>query len=105
MTFLVFSVLPAPDSPLLLSVMRYGHCGSNLRHENTLVLAFVDQIPESLVGHCEDVRFRLLPTPAPVHVDVLARVYGERAVWIYCDQKETRVSLSALVTVHPSRPG
>jgi hypothetical protein len=100
MTFLVFSVLPAPDSPLLLlSVLSYGDCRSSLRHEDTLVLAFVYQIPERLVGHREDVRFRLFPTPSPVHVDVLARVYGQRAVGIYRDQKETRVSLSVLVPV------
>lgn len=44
----------------------------NSRHENTLIGAFLDQVPEGMVGHGEDVWFGLLPAPAPVHVDVLS---------------------------------
>jgi hypothetical protein len=47
-------------------------------------------------------RFRLLPTPPPVHVDVLSRVYGERTVGIYGDQKESGVSLDLSVTARSS---
>jgi len=88
MTFFVFSVFPAPDSPLQ-SVSTTGkyNCNVNSRHENALILALVDQVPEGLICHGEDVRFRLLSTSSPVHVDVLSRVYGERTVRIYCDQE------------------
>jgi hypothetical protein len=75
-------------------------CG-NLRDENALVFAFVYEVAECLVCHGEDMRFRLLPTPPPVHVNVLSRVYGKRAVGIYCDQEESGVSLDASVTVCP----
>jgi len=93
MTFLVFSVFPAPDSPLLLlaTTVRGDRC--DLRYEDALVGAFIDEIPEGLVGHGEYVGLRLFSTPPSVHVDVVSRVYRQRAVRVDGDQKEPGVRL------------
>jgi hypothetical protein len=74
----------------------------NLRDENALVFAFIYEIAECLVCHGKDMRFRLFPTPPPVHVDVFSRVDGKRAVWIYSNQKESGVSLDGSVTARSS---
>jgi hypothetical protein len=103
MTFLVFSVFPAPDSPLRVVSEDSVRLEADLRNQDALVLAFVDEVAESLVGHCEDMRLRLLATSAPVHVDVLTRVYGQGAVWVDGDQKEARVSLHCQPWPFPSR--
>lgn len=93
MTFFVFSVLPAPDSPLLQfsEIHRWSQLHS--RYENALIGAFIDQTSKCLVCHGEDVGFGLLPTPSAVHVDVFSRVYRQRAVRIDCDQEQSRVCL------------
>lgn len=97
-TFFVFSVLPAPDSPLCMHVRRTSMCcrlghHENLRHENTLVFALFNQITECLIGDCEDMRSGFLPAPALVHPHVFVRIDGQRTIWIHCDQKEPRIRL------------
>lgn len=76
MTFLVFSVFPAPDSPLYFHVSQCQriHDVRALRYKNALVLALFDQVPECLVCHGEDVRSRLFPAPSFVHFHIFAGV-------------------------------
>jgi hypothetical protein len=77
MTFFVFSVFPAPDSPLWsVSLDQFQKELGNLRHEDTLVLAFFDKIAEGLVSHRENVRLCVLSTPSSVHVDIFACIDG-----------------------------
>lgn len=59
--------------------------------ENTLVLSFTYEVSKRLVGHSENVRFRVLAAPALVHVDIFVGVDGERAIRVDRDQEETRV--------------
>jgi hypothetical protein len=100
MTFFVFSVLPAPDSPLRRVSGGQRGAVANLRYEDTLVGAFVDEVPEGLVSHGEDVGFCLFtPTPT-VHVDVLPRVDGKWAVGVDCDQEQARVGLCIVSRAH-----
>jgi hypothetical protein len=73
----------------------------NLRDENALVFAFIYEVAERLVCHGENMWFCLLPTPSPVHIDVLSRIYGKRTVGIYCDQEESGVRLDVSVTARP----
>lgn len=94
MTFLVFSVLPAPDSPLFsyqLGPKFEESC--DLRHEDTLVLALLNHVSKRLVRHGEDVRSRLLPASSLVHLHILATVNRQWAVRINCYQEQTRVCL------------
>lgn len=76
MTFLVFSVFPAPDSPLYFHVNQCQRIYDvrTLRYKNALVLALFDQVPECLVCHGEDVRSRLFPAPSFVHFHIFAGV-------------------------------
>lgn len=99
MTFLVFSVLPAPDSPLQMIRWCWLKKCVNLRYENTLVCAFLNQISKGMVGHCEDMRLGLFPTPSTVHVYVFSRVNGQWAVWVDCDQEQAGVSLEKVSMV------
>lgn len=95
MTFFVFSVLPAPDSPLFPCQLGFELGGSarNLRHENTLVLTLLDQISKCLVCHGKDVGSRFVPASSLVHLHILATVNRQWAVRINCYQEQTRVCL------------
>jgi hypothetical protein len=93
MTFFVFSVLPAPDSPLQKISSSLCDTSANSRHENALVGALLDEVPERVVCHGEDVRLGLLSAPAAVHVDVFPRVDGQRAVRVHGDQEQSGVGL------------
>ena len=46
-----------------------------------------------MVSHGEDMRLGLLPAPPPVHVDVLSRVDGQRAVGVHGDKKQSGVGV------------
>jgi hypothetical protein len=82
MTFFVFSVLPAPDSPLERVSCEQVQDASHSRYEDTLVSALIDEIPKGLVSHGEDVGFCFLTPPPTVHVNVFPRVDGKGAVGI-----------------------
>jgi hypothetical protein len=103
MTFFVFSVLPAPDSPLQQVSRSSCHPCANSRHEDALVGALFDQIPERMVGHGEDVWLGLLSAAPPVHVDVFSRVDRQRAVRVDGDQKQAGVGLDGISSA--PRPG
>lgn len=64
MTFLVLSVLPAPDSPLHsnLSSSTFMDCKSCLRDEDTLILPFLAHIDPCSLGNGEDMG-RILVSP------------------------------------------
>ena len=80
-------------SEVLYDLLRiFGLSSTRLScHQDALVFAFVNKIPESFIGHCIDVRLRLLSTLTFIHVDVLVRVNWECAVRVDCDQKQARV--------------
>jgi hypothetical protein len=94
----LLSVFPAPDSPLRMSAIAPCRNMCHIRHKDALVGAFVYKIPEGLVGHGEDVGLGLLSTSASVHVDVVSRVYRQRAVRIYGDQEQAGVCLGRLAS-------
>ena len=100
MTFFVFSVLPAPDSPLERVSCEQVQPALHLRYENTLVGALIDQIPEGLVSHGEDVGFCLFTATPAVHVDILPCVDGKRAVGVDGDQEQAGISLHNVSRAH-----
>lgn len=79
MTFFVFSVFPAPDSPLhgyqdichLVAQVR-----THLRDEDALVFAFFHQIAECFICHGKDMWPCLLSAATFVGLDVFVGVDG-----------------------------
>ena len=83
MTFLVFSVLPAPDSPLIEALAKSGHrCERHLRDKNTLIFPLPDQIPEGTIGNGVYVRLCVFPAASLVHFHELASVNRQRTVGV-----------------------
>jgi hypothetical protein len=87
-TFFVFSVFPAPDSPLLLA----GDC-KNSRNEDGLIFAHFEHVMERDVGGGKDVRFCVSTTFFPIQFDIICTVDWYISVWIDSHQKQTRVGL------------
>lgn len=56
MTFFVFSVLPAPDSPLETMSTLEDHKDEYARNENALVFPLLAHAHPSSFSHSEDVR-------------------------------------------------
>ena len=58
MTFFVFSVFPAPDSPLCRSVSmgKVGRCQADIRDQDALIFALFIHADPGTFGYCEDVR-------------------------------------------------
>lgn len=75
MTFFVFSVFPAPDSPLSDGLgSQKIPCSRNedhVRYKYTLILTFLHKTPEGLVCHGEDMRFRIFSALTFVHLNIL----------------------------------
>lgn len=61
--------------------------------KNALILAFVDQVAERFIGHGENMRLGILPSPSPIHVDIFPGVYRKGAVRVDGDQEQPRVRL------------
>ena len=67
MTFLVFSVFPAPDSPLFISTIK----NYDRRDKDRLIFAHFQHIVEGNVRGCKDMRFRITSTLFFVQVDII----------------------------------
>lgn len=77
MTFLVLSVLPAPDSPLRTWVTgRPIGRGNDVRDEDTLVLSLFSHIDPCTLGDGEDMGRILIATLASILVNDGIRVEG-----------------------------
>lgn len=83
MTFLVFSVLPAPDSPLDISLEILSYS----RNEDTLVLPFFSDLLPRTLCDCEDVRRVLLSPLRPVLCNDLGRVDRQWSIRVEGDEK------------------
>lgn len=69
MTFLVLSVLPAPDSPLLADLNeRCEEVHGDLRDQDTLVLPLLAHVHPRAFGDCEYVGWVLITTLVSVLV-------------------------------------
>lgn len=100
MTFLVFSVLPAPDSPLIEVLAKTGTwCEGHLRDENALIFPLPDQIPEGTIGHGIYVRLCVFPAAPLVHLHEFASVNRQRTVRVDSDQKQARVRLVRFISL------
>lgn len=100
MTFLVFSVLPAPDSPLIEALAKIGNwCEGHLRDENALIVPLPDQIPEGTIGHGVYVRLCVFPAAPLVHLHKFASVNRQRTVRVDGDQKQARVRLMRSISL------
>ena len=106
MTFLVFSVLPAPDSPLFPCQLglKLDESSGDLRHENTLVLAFLNHVSKRLVRHGEYMRSRFLLASSLVHLHIFAAVNRQWAVRINCYQEQSRICLDKYVNARSLKP-
>ena len=94
MTFLVFSVLPAPDSPLITWLATFDWSGiACLRYEDALVFSLFDEVVESLVSHGKYMRSSIFATLSLVHLDVFIRVDRDGAVRIDRDEEKPGVGL------------
>lgn len=99
MTFLVFSVLPAPDSPLFPFQLglKLDKSTGDLRHKNTLVLAFLNHVSKRLICHGKDMWSRFLPASSLIHLHIFGAVNWQWAVRINCYQEQTRICLDKYV--------
>ena len=88
--FLVFSVLPAPDSPLSIERRKEERRG---RDEHGLVLAVSDEVTVGLISDGEDVGSELLTALTSVELDHLISVDGEALVRVKSNAEKARVSL------------
>lgn len=106
MTFFVFSVFPAPDSPLKRISDRLCLEGrENVRYQNTLIFALLYQVSKRTICHCVYVGLGVFPTSPFVHLHGFIGVDRKRTIRIYCDQEQAgvglkRVSLNQLSTAH-----
>lgn len=99
MTFLVFSVLPAPDSPLIEALAKtWNWRERHLRDQNALIIPFSDQIPEGTIGHGVYVRLCVFPAAPLVHLHIFASVDWQGTVRVDSDQKQARVRLVASIS-------
>ena len=104
MTFLVFSVLPAPDSPLIEALAKTGNwCERHVRDENALIFPLPDQIPEGTIRHGVYVRLCVFPATPLVHLHKFASVNRQRTVRVDRDQKQARVRLARSISLALNR--
>ena len=91
MTFFVFSVFPAPDSPLHLCYLFYlcREQSQRVRDKDGLVLMALAHVSQSSIGNGVYVRRTCLPRLSPEPLDDGWRVDGKRFVWVHGYQKET----------------
>lgn len=99
MTFLVFSVLPAPDSPLYkgkggsdqptASQLRRRRKSIDVRDEHALALAPFAHTDPGPLGDGEDMGCVVLPLAIAILLDVGVRVDRQCAVRIDGDEEET----------------
>lgn len=85
MTFFVFSVFPAPDSPLKLMLLpqrKKLSKGEIVRHKYTLILSFFHEVAKSLVCHCKYMWPCVFSALALVHLHVFVCVNWEGTIWV-----------------------
>ena len=85
MTFLVFSVLPAPDSPLTLGQLLFVDGYGILRDKDTLVLPLIYKVSKRSVCHGKDMGLYIFATLTFVHPHEVAAIYRQWAVRIDSD--------------------
>jgi pyoverdine/dityrosine biosynthesis protein Dit1 len=87
MTFFVFSVFPAPDSPLCRSVNTDKVVGQrpDVRDQDALVLTFFVHADPGALSYCEDMRSIFVPPLVPVLLNDGISVEGQLGVGIDCD--------------------
>lgn len=87
MTFFVFSVFPAPDSPLCRNVStgRMVRAVTNVRDQDALVFALFVHADPSTFGYCEDVRGILVPALVSVLFDNRISVERQLSIRVDCD--------------------
>ena len=79
MTFFVFSVLPAPDSPLCCSVStgNVGRLQADVRDQDALVFALFVHADPGTLSYCEDMRSILVPALVSVLFNDRVGVEGQ----------------------------
>lgn len=95
-TFFVFSVFPAPDSPLFTKTSakkQEKEGGEDIRNQKGLVLAIVEHGTVGSVRNSEDVGSHFVPPLSGVHCNDLRSVNGEPLVGVHGDQEKARVGL------------
>lgn len=92
MTFLVFSVFPAPDSPLdaARSARLLARSGDhNLRDQDTLTFSLFTHLHPSPFRRCKDMRRSFIPPFLTVCCHNLRSVQSQVLVWVDGDQEKS----------------
>lgn len=88
MTFFVFSVLPAPDSPLVQGQRRHSSQSSfDIRDQDALALTLLANLLPCAFCNGKDVWSVLFSPLCAVLRDDLGGVDGERTVWVERDEE------------------
>lgn len=90
MTRFVFSVLPAPDSPL---PVRHSAAPLYSRNEKTLVLLCVEHVAYRAVCDRKNVRRIHVTSLVAVRLDRRVRIYRQHMVRVHRHQEEAGVGL------------
>jgi len=94
MTFFVFSVLPAPDSPLYdRSVGILQAKKLHPRDQYTLILSLINQATKGTIRHGEDMWFCFISASTSVHCHVFIGVYWQWAVRVNGNKEQSGIRL------------
>ena len=85
---------------MLVFRLQLAELRGNERYQDALVFPLVQHTPERKVRDSKYVGFGVLPLPVLVHGNIFVAVDGQRAIRVYRDQEQSRVSLYAHADTH-----